>query len=226
MASASVTRQHYRVWQFFFSNEAWVQMDRFCKFAKLQDVVHRKSAWIPRSRVTSPQSGRVVCHKSAADCWPNLFCDDNYERRVCRHTHSIYCVTRRGRKELHIPTRWRVAAHIEGVDDNAAQLLRWQACFHRSLAPSHHSPDSSPLDYFLWGYLKDKIFETAVPNEDVLRQRITEEIQRIPPHTLRMVFQNLRRRDSCAKMFWEPSSNTFCKIKSFSFLPLFVGWEF
>ncbi len=55
----------------------------------------------------------------------------------------------------------------------------------------HHSPNLSPLDYFLWGYLKDKIFETAVPNENVLHQRITEEIQRILPHTLRMVFRNL-----------------------------------
>ncbi len=33
---------------------------------------------------------------------------------------------------------------------------------------------------------------------------------------------------SCAKMFWEPSSNTLCKIKSFSSLQcsVFVGCEF
>ncbi len=54
--------------------------------------------------------------------------------------------------------------------------------------PPPRRPELFPLDYFLWGYLKDKIFETAAPNENVLRQRITEEIQQIPPHTLRMVF--------------------------------------
>ncbi len=59
-----------------------------------------------------------------------------------------------------------------------------------------------PLDYFLWRYQKDKIFETAVPNENVLWQRIKEEIQRIPPHTLRMVFRNFRRRAFVCKNVW------------------------
>ncbi len=61
------------------------------------------------------------------------------------------------------------------------------------LSSPPHCLNLPPTDYFLWGYLKDKIFETAVPNVNVLCQRITEEIQQIQPHTLRMVFRNLRR---------------------------------
>ncbi len=160
-----------------------------------------------------PQSGSVVCHKSAVDCWSNLLHDDDNKRRVCRHTHASYCVTRRGQKGLHIPTRRCAAARVEGVDGNAVRVLWWQARFHGSLPPP--AVRIVPLDYFLWGYLKDKIFEMAVPNENVLRQRITEGI-RLTPSVW------------CAKMFWEPSSSTFCKIKSFSFLQcsVFVGCEF
>ena len=37
------------------------------------------------------------------------------------------------------------------------------------------SPDLTPCDFFLWGYLKNKVFTTPPENIDVLRQRIIEE---------------------------------------------------
>jgi hypothetical protein len=38
------------------------------------------------------------------------------------------------------------------------------------------SPDLTPCDFFMWGYLKDKVFSTGPPeNIDVLRQRISDE---------------------------------------------------
>ena len=37
------------------------------------------------------------------------------------------------------------------------------------------SPDLTPCDFFLWGYLKNKVFTTSPENIDVLRQRIIEE---------------------------------------------------
>lgn len=37
------------------------------------------------------------------------------------------------------------------------------------------SPDLTPLDYFLWGYLKSKVYVTKPQNLDDLRQRIIDE---------------------------------------------------
>ena len=37
------------------------------------------------------------------------------------------------------------------------------------------SPDLTPCDFFLWGYLKNKVFTTPSENIDDLRQRIIEE---------------------------------------------------
>ena len=42
------------------------------------------------------------------------------------------------------------------------------------------SPDLTPLDYFLWGYLKDRVYKTKPQNLDELRQRIIDECTLIP----------------------------------------------
>jgi len=36
------------------------------------------------------------------------------------------------------------------------------------------SPDITPLDFFLWGYVKDKVFSTTVPDITHLKARITD----------------------------------------------------
>jgi len=36
------------------------------------------------------------------------------------------------------------------------------------------SPDITPFDFFLWGYVKDKVFLTPVPNITNLKARITD----------------------------------------------------
>lgn len=43
------------------------------------------------------------------------------------------------------------------------------------------SPDLNPLDYFLWGYLKSKVYVNRPNNLQELTERITQEIQRITP---------------------------------------------
>ena len=42
------------------------------------------------------------------------------------------------------------------------------------------SPDLSPLDFWLWGYLKNKVYANAVTTLDELRQAIIDEMQAIP----------------------------------------------
>lgn len=49
------------------------------------------------------------------------------------------------------------------------------------------SPDLTPLDYFLWGHLKNKVFTTKPENIDVLKDRIRTECQLINPVMLQNV---------------------------------------
>lgn len=48
------------------------------------------------------------------------------------------------------------------------------------------SPDLTPLDFFLWGYIKNKVYVTQPQNLNDLRQRITDEMRLIP----REMYQN------------------------------------
>jgi hypothetical protein len=51
------------------------------------------------------------------------------------------------------------------------------------------SPDLMACDFFLWGYLKHKVFETCLLDLDTLKQRIVEEINAIQADTLSRVME-------------------------------------
>lgn len=66
------------------------------------------------------------------------------------------------------------------------------------------SPDLNPLDFFLWGYLKNEVYQTEVDNIDVLRERITTAVHNLRLReqqeggTLQLVRQNwIRRAQAC-----------------------------
>jgi len=56
------------------------------------------------------------------------------------------------------------------------------------------SPDLSACDYFLWGYLKSRVFISKPRTIAELRQSIKEEIVAIPEQMTRRVMENLGAR--------------------------------
>lgn len=56
------------------------------------------------------------------------------------------------------------------------------------------SPDLTPLDYFLWGYLKSKVYFNRPPNIEALKNRIRDEIRQIPPFFIRNVQEEFMDR--------------------------------
>ncbi len=63
------------------------------------------------------------------------------------------------------------------------------------------SPHLTPLDFFLWGHLKSKIFAISPATIEKLKWRITMEIQNSTWKMLRKVFQNMMRRTVTCKNF-------------------------
>ncbi len=61
------------------------------------------------------------------------------------------------------------------------------------------SPDLSPLDSFMWGYLKDRVYHTAPTTLIELQTRIVEEINKIYHQMLERVFSNLIKRAQLCK---------------------------
>jgi hypothetical protein len=56
------------------------------------------------------------------------------------------------------------------------------------------SPDFYPCDFFFWGCLKDKVYNSNPRKEKKLKENIRREIANIPAEQLQRVNQNLFRR--------------------------------
>jgi len=61
------------------------------------------------------------------------------------------------------------------------------------------SPDITPLDFFLWGYVKDKVFSTPVPDITDLKARITDAFATITEDMLEKTWRESIRRSPCNK---------------------------
>ena len=60
------------------------------------------------------------------------------------------------------------------------------------------SPDLTPPAYFLWGYLKGRVYQNKPRTTDILKANITEEIETVTADVLARTFQNMARRiQSC-----------------------------
>lgn len=57
-----------------------------------------------------------------------------------------------------------------------------------------YSPDLNPCDYFLWGYLKERVYENNPQTREVLKANIRREIRRIPVDMCQRVINNLNVR--------------------------------
>ena len=56
------------------------------------------------------------------------------------------------------------------------------------------SPDLTPPDFFLWGYLKDKVYAHPIQNLEHLRAVIVEEFNNIPIDMIRKACENVQLR--------------------------------
>ena len=61
-----------------------------------------------------------------------------------------------------------------------------------SWAPS--SPDMNPADFFLWGYLKEKVYSPPPTTITALKRKIRDELRKIPELMVRKAVQSMRRR--------------------------------
>ncbi|GBN75140.1 hypothetical protein AVEN_15164-1 [Araneus ventricosus] len=60
------------------------------------------------------------------------------------------------------------------------------------------SPDITPLDFYLWGYVKQHVYSGRINDINHLKQRITDVIRSVTPDVLTRVWEELDYRlDVC-----------------------------
>jgi len=57
-----------------------------------------------------------------------------------------------------------------------------------------HSPDLTPCDFFLWGYLKAKVYKQRPLTLEALKEVIRREVAAITPEMILKVMDNYRER--------------------------------
>ena len=56
------------------------------------------------------------------------------------------------------------------------------------------SPDLNPCDFFLWGHLKEVVYNPLPKTIDDLKANLEREIKKIPQKMLKNVFSNFKKR--------------------------------
>lgn len=114
-------------------------------------------------------------------------------------------------EELTIEERRNIIFQLDGASiHNVIAVRRWLNETFRGRwigrsSPSIYwpprSPDLTPLDFFLWGYLKENVYQSRPQNVNELKERITQKCRQITPDQLRRTRQNLRRRyEKCIEL--------------------------
>lgn len=64
------------------------------------------------------------------------------------------------------------------------------------------SPDLSPLDFFLWGYVKQHVYNTNLDNNiEILKQKITEAVNSVTEDMIHNVYKEfVRRAEKCVEV--------------------------
>ena len=63
------------------------------------------------------------------------------------------------------------------------------------------SPDLTPMDFFLWGFVNDQVFVPPLPANVVeLRTRITAAVAKVTPEMLRSVWQETNYRSEVCRI--------------------------
>jgi hypothetical protein len=79
---------------------------------------------------------------------------------------------------------------------------RWMGRGSPNLPWPANSPDLTPCDFFLWGYLKSRVYRTQPENLDELRTRIQHEFDVLPMDMVfRAVEQYRHRLQKCIEVF-------------------------
>ncbi|GBO06793.1 hypothetical protein AVEN_265090-1 [Araneus ventricosus] len=71
------------------------------------------------------------------------------------------------------------------------------------------SPDITPLDFYVWGYVKQHVYSERINDINHLKQRITDVIHSVTPHVLTRVWEELDYRlDVCSATNGAPALNS------------------
>ncbi|GBN54976.1 hypothetical protein AVEN_261494-1 [Araneus ventricosus] len=81
------------------------------------------------------------------------------------------------------------------------------------------SPDITPLDFYLWGYVKQHMYSERITDINHLKQKITDVVRSVTPDVLTRVWEELDYRlDVCRATNGAPALNRYANLEGFPFI--------
>jgi transposase len=71
---------------------------------------------------------------------------------------------------------------------------RWMGRGSPNLPWPPYSPDLTPMDFFLWGYIKSRVYTTPIENLAILRERIEKSFDELPIEMVNNAIDSYKRR--------------------------------
>jgi hypothetical protein len=155
------------------------------------------------TRTWFPQTQCLLWHFSLKDLWAFLLRWSHCDRSYLPWHAGTVVTPAAGRRQcwLHLSTWWCPPPPLHYHNDVRGHLKDWlpQRWFGRAAFGDQEllhwpprSPDLTPCDFFLWGYIKDRVFVPPLANTLVdLRACITAAITEIDPSMLQRVWEEL-----------------------------------
>lgn len=81
---------------------------------------------------------------------------------------------------------------VHWLDENIPEWIGWNKEAHIRWPP--RSPDLTPLDFFVWPYVKHRVYQLEPESIDHLKQCIIDAFNTITPEMLRKVHQHIVKR--------------------------------
>lgn len=177
----------------FFSDEAWFSLDGYLnsqnnRFWSLNN---------PHVFIESPLHSKkvgVICFMSRRRIIGPIFFREtlNSDRFIQLFNEFVTYLTEEEKNfgylqmdgaTCHTSKRTR-ATVAEIFNDRIIIKPRWPA----------RSPDLTPLDFYLWGNLKEKVYKDTPESLDCLEHNITQSIRNIVVEEIELVFKNMMKR--------------------------------
>ena len=152
------------------------------------------------------QKVTVWCTLSKAGIIGPYFFEDEYGQAVTVNSERYvamlqdYFIPHLEENEFDIPNIWfqqdGATAHTAGASMNVVREAFPGRLISRNgdISWPPRSPDLSPCDFFLWGYLKSKVYLGKPRTIDELKEAIRREILTIPISMLEDVMENFQNR--------------------------------
>lgn len=191
----------------FLSNVMWTDEANFCRNGQvnLHNAHYWSDSnphWVKRTRHQYQWSFNVWCGIYAGTIIGPIFFDQTLTGQ--RYVNEILegtvdrCLSEVPLSRL--PLMWY---QQDGAPAHSSSRARnWlDATFQAQWIGRHgpvnwpaRSPDLSPLDFFLWGYVKDRVYTTETKTSDELKAKITDVCSTIPPSIIKKATEDVIKR--------------------------------